>query len=54
MPREDASGTTYEGEFECCKCGHLFKAAPGPGLHCPKCGSLYAKWLDYEERWKLT
>jgi DNA-directed RNA polymerase subunit RPC12/RpoP len=37
------------GKFKCCACGHEFQIKPGPheGAHCPKCGSLYYKWLDY-------
>lgn len=37
------------GEFECCKCQHVFRMIPGAHVECPqkKCRSLYVRWLDY-------
>jgi len=37
---------------KCSKCKHKWKDNPGAdsrtGGKCPKCGSLYFKWSDYE------
>ena len=41
-------------EFKCLKCDYEYKDKPGP-TQCPKCGHLYAKWLNYEDlakKWK--
>jgi anaerobic ribonucleoside-triphosphate reductase len=34
----------------CCNCGYEQSGCPpGPQPDCPKCGSLYIEWVDYEE-----
>lgn len=45
------SGFDRIGEFKCCQCGSVFEVDPGlSGCHvrCPKDGSIYAEWLDWE------
>lgn len=41
-------------ENKCCKCGHTWRDLAGLlasafRMGCPKCGSAYWKWLDYEQ-----
>ena len=33
-------------QFKCCHCKHKFEAKRGMTT-CPKCGSLYVRWLSY-------
>jgi Zn finger protein HypA/HybF involved in hydrogenase expression len=35
-------------ENECLNCHHKWSDKPGP-VTCPKCGSEYVKWLNYEQ-----
>lgn len=63
MPRRAyASGPEWlrlEGQggalYACCGCGLEFDGDPGPVQPgprpsvCPRCGSLYAKWTNYDE-----
>ena len=35
--------------FKCQKCEHQWKQKSGQGI-CHKCGHLYVKWVNYEER----
>jgi len=40
---------------KCCKCNYKWKDQPGAfatyrderGAHCPRCGSVYFKWVSY-------
>lgn len=35
-------------KFRCLKCGYKYQSFPGP-TQCPKCNSLYVKWINYKE-----
>ncbi|MHA1232624.1 MAG: hypothetical protein ACTSPQ_18485 [Candidatus Helarchaeota archaeon] len=36
-------------KYECCNCFYKYEATPGPQPTCPRCGSLYMKWTNYNE-----
>lgn len=36
-------------ENECCSCRHRWRGrSEGSNTFCPRCGSLYAKWVNYK------
>lgn len=35
------------------KCEFGFKGLPGPNI-CPKCGSLYIEWTNFEKDWEYN
>lgn len=36
-----------DAEYECVKCGLKYNSMPGPTF-CPKCGSIWVKWVNWE------
>ena len=44
--------------YRCLHCAHEWSKPParkvsdGSGSDCPKCGSLYVKWTNYEREFK--
>jgi rubrerythrin len=41
----------YLAHYRCVRCGHEWRQKPAP-VTCPKCGSLYVRWVNYNnEKW---
>ena len=36
-------------KYECVKCHTRWEQDEGIAVPCPKCGSMYAKWRNYEQ-----
>lgn len=37
-----------KAKYKCLKCGYEYESNPCP-TQCPKCRSLYVKWVNYDE-----
>ena len=48
----DMNNETIIAQYKCCKCHHKYNGKPGPQDPCHKCGSLYIKWLNYDELYR--
>lgn len=44
----DCFKENVKAKYKCLKCGYEYESNPCP-TQCPKCRSLYVKWVNYDE-----
>jgi rRNA maturation endonuclease Nob1 len=46
---EQKNSNIIIAKYRCCKCNYEYDGISGPQNPCPRCGSLYLKWINYED-----